>query len=180
MPQLVQIVTWILSALVILGQLLLVVWLGGNVFFRKTPWAEVLREKEGEWALRGALIVALIATLGSLFYSEIAHYTPCLLCWYQRIFMYPQVILLGIAVWKKDTSVAIYSLALSIIGVALALYHYLLQLGVAPELPCAAIGYSAACSQRFVLTFGYITIPLMALTAFFLIIVSMVTAKKKF
>ena len=180
MTPLVQIVNIILSVLTVLGQAFLILWLCGNIFFKKAPWAEVLREKEGEWALKGAFLVALIATLGSLFYSEVAHFTPCTLCWYQRIFMYPQAVLFGLALWKKDRGIAVYGLVLSVIGALLALYHYLLQLGVAPELPCAAIGYSAACSQRFVMTFGYITIPLMALTAFLLIMVSMISLKKKF
>lgn len=122
----------------------------------------------GAHALGCSFLVALIATLGSLFYSEIAGYEPCKLCWFQRIFMYPQVVLLGIALWKKDPGVTRYLLALSIIGGAIAGYHYLLQIGVAPELPCSAVGYSVSCSQRFVLQFGYITIPLMAFTAFLL------------
>lgn len=122
-------------------------------------------------ALLFAFVVALIATSGSLFYSEIAGYEPCKLCWFQRIFMYPQVILLGLALWKKDYGIKLYGIVLSAIGAVIAGYHYLLQLGVAPALPCAAVGYSAACSQRFVLQFGYITIPMMALTAFLLIII---------
>jgi len=130
-----------------------------------------------KYALRIAFGAAFLATLGSLFYSEIAGYEPCKLCWLQRIFMYPQAIILGMALWAKDRAVARYSIVLSAVGAVIAGYHYLLQLGVAPALPCAAVGYSAACSQRFVMQFGYITIPLMAFSAFALILVSMTAAK---
>ena len=91
--------------------------------------------------------------------------------------MYPQAIVLGMALWVKDRAVARYAIVLSAIGAVIAGYHYLLQLGIAPALPCAAVGYSAACSQRFVMQFWYITITMMALSAFLLILVSMVAAK---
>ena len=123
-------------------------------------------------SIKFSFIVALVAMLGSLFFSEIAGYEPCMLCWFQRIFMYPQVFLLGLALWKKEKIVAKRnSIMLSVIGAVIASYHYLLQIGIAPELPCSATGYSVACSQRFIMSFGYITIPMMALTAFLLILV---------
>ena len=121
-------------------------------------------------ALAFSLAVALAATLGSLFYSEIAGYEPCKLCWFQRILMYPQVILLGIAWLKKDNGIVLYSIALSSLGALIAGYQYLLQIGLAPSIGCSAVGYSVDCAQRFVMQFGYITIPMMALTAFLLII----------
>ena len=123
-------------------------------------------------SIKFSFIVALVAMLGSLFFSEVAGYEPCKLCWFQRIFMYPQVFLLGLALWKKEKIVAKRnSIMLSVIGAVIASYHYLLQIGIAPELPCSATGYSVACSQRFIMSFGYITIPMMALTAFLLILV---------
>jgi hypothetical protein len=88
--------------------------------------------------------------------------------------MYPQTILLAIALCKKNGMLAIYNnLVLSILDAVIAGCHYLLQIGAAPELPCSAVGYSASCSQRFVMQFGYITIPMMAFTAFSLIIIFM-------
>jgi disulfide bond formation protein DsbB len=178
MPPLVQTVNLILSGLTVIGQVLILVWVLAYLVFRRAPLAEMLRGLWERDALRFAFIVSLVATLGSLFYSEIAHFNPCTLCWYQRIFMYPQVVLLGLALWKKDKGIALYSLALSVIGAAIAGYHYLLQRGVVPELPCAAVGFSESCSQRFVMTFRYITIPLMAFTAFLLIIVNMISLRK--
>ncbi len=116
-----------------------------------------------------AFVVALVSTLGSLTYSDIIGYEPCKLCWLQRILMYPQVIILGMVLFKKDYRIADYPIVLSIIGAVLAGYHYLLQIGVAPALPCSTVRYSAPCSQRFVLQYGYITIPMMAVSAFILI-----------
>lgn len=178
MPPLVQTVNFILAILTVLGQILVVLWLLASVILPKQPLSRRFRELAADKALWFAFIVSVIATGGSLFYSDIAHFNPCTLCWYQRIFMYPQVILLGLALYRKEKVIAPYSLALSALGAAIAGYHYLLQQGLVPELPCAAVGFSAACSQRFVMTFGYITIPLMALTAFLLIALSMWTLKK--
>ena len=111
-------------------------------------------------------IVALTATSGSLFYSEIAGLEPCKLCWFQRIFMYPLVILLGIAYFRRDERIGKYVIPMSIIGALIAGYHYTIQ----------RLEFAAACSEDVVscasstfLKFGYITIPMMALTAFLMI-----------
>ncbi|HVU06741.1 MAG TPA: disulfide bond formation protein B [Candidatus Paceibacterota bacterium] len=115
-----------------------------------------------------AFVVSLLATAGSLIYSDVIGYEPCKLCWFQRIFMYPQVILMGIALWKKHDWMKTYGLALSCIGAAIALYHISGQYGLAP-LPCAAVGQSVSCAKEFVRTFGFITIPAMSFSAFSLI-----------
>ena len=138
---------------------------------QKRPTASV------SWCARHAvplmLVVAATATLGSLFFSDIAGWNPCKLCWYQRIFMYPQVILLLIALWKKDRNIAVYVLALSVIGMLVAAHHYSEQVALAMQpvadslVPCDASGVSCAKTEiRF--TFGFITLPMMAFTAFLL------------
>ena len=166
---LVATVTQVLPFLTLLSQIVLAI---GLLFFIFSPGARgALEQFLSRRALLIAFIVALAATLGSLFYSEIAHYEPCKLCWFQRIFLYPQVVLLGIALLKNDKGITPYAIMLSAIGGVIALYHYLLQRGIAPELPCSAVGLSASCSKVFVMSFGYITIPMMALTAFLLIII---------
>lgn len=124
-----------------------------------------------------AFIISLTATAGSLYFSEIAGYTPCELCWYQRIFMYPQVLILGIAYYKKDRKIADYSLTLSIVGLLIAIYHYIVQFADKNIAPCQVVGYSASCSDHFTLNFGYITIPMMALIAFAGMIVLMLFLK---
>ncbi len=118
-------------------------------------------------ALPLAFTVALITTICTLFFSDVVGYEPCKLCWIQRIFMYPQVFLLGMALLWKDDGIVKYIILLSGIGAIIALYHYYLQLGGISFLPCSAtIGTSLSCTQRFFQTFGYITIPMMSLTAF--------------
>ncbi|MEK6872806.1 MAG: disulfide oxidoreductase, partial [Nanoarchaeota archaeon] len=124
-------------------------------------------------------IVSVIATLGSLFYSEILRYTPCILCWWQRIFMYPQVLIFGFAFLKKDNKIANYSILLSFIGGVIALYHYLMQIGAIRGSTCDIVGYSLSCSETFFLSYGYITIPMMALTAFILLIFLGLNIKSK-
>ena len=160
-------VNQILSILTVAGQAIVLLILILYFFDVKNPILAFFSKN----SIKFSFIVALVAMLGSLFFSEVAGYEPCKLCWFQRIFMYPQVFLLGLALWKKEIVVAARnSILLSSIGAVIAAYHYLLQIGIAPELPCAATGYSVACSQRFIMSFGYITIPMMAFTAFLLIL----------
>lgn len=129
------------------------------------------------------LIVALTAMAGSLFFSEVSGWAPCKYCWIQRIFMYPQVVLLAIALWKKDRTVARYILALSIIGALYAAYHYYIQMydiiasPLNPATPCDASGES--CVKTPFTEFGYITVPMMALTAFTLNILGSVLMLQK-
>lgn len=169
MSPLVSTANFILSSLTVAAQAAIVPLLAVLLLYRKGKGATLL-DFVGKRAILFSFIVALTATLGSLFYSEIAGFEPCRFCWFQRIFMYPQAIILGLALWKRDRGVGEYSIALSAIGAAIAGYHYLLQRGVVPESSCDAVGYSVSCSRVFVMNFGYITIPLMAFTAFLLIL----------
>ncbi len=172
----VSTVTQILSVLTVLGEAIVVPLVLDLLLNRKSK-NYFLANIFGKHAILFAFLFALVAMTGSLFFSEVAGYAPCTLCWYQRILMYSQVFILGLALKRKDDNIIPYSILLSSIGAVIAGYHYLLQLGVAPGLPCSAVGYSASCSQRFILTFGHITIPFMALTAFALIL-SVFWAKK--
>jgi disulfide bond formation protein DsbB len=129
------------------------------------------------YALLFAFIIATLSTIGSLYYSDIAKFSPCKLCWFQRIFMYPQTFLLGLAFWRNDKKIADYIILLSFIGGLFAAYHYYLQLAPHALLPCSTVGFSVSCSDRFVMHYGYITLPFMALTAFVINLVLMVTSK---
>src|SRR5690625_286503 len=124
--------------------------------------------KSSETILLMIWIQALIATLGSLFYSEVMGFTPCELCWVQRIFMYPLVMIYGVAALKKDLSIALPGLFLSGIGMFISAYHYLLQ-----KLPSLhEVGASCGivpCNTEYVNYFGFITIPFLAGTAFIII-----------
>ncbi|MCZ8513199.1 disulfide oxidoreductase [Paenibacillus filicis] len=121
-----------------------------------------------EYGLYLAWIVSLLAVGGSLFFSEVMGYIPCKLCWFQRIFMYPLVILLGMACYKNDRSLISYILPLSILGGMISLYHYSEQKipGLAKILPCTA---GVPCNTDYINWLGFITIPLLALIAFTLI-----------
>ncbi len=156
----------IFSLLTIISQIIIgiIIFL---LIFRQENLFQIFNKK----SILFAFFVSLVATLGSLFYSEVIGFKPCKLCWFQRIFMYPQVILLGLAFLNKDKSIFRYILPMSIIGLLIALYHYLLQIGFVSGSSCNVVGYSASCSQRFTMNFGYITIPMMSLTAFSFIII---------
>jgi disulfide bond formation protein DsbB len=124
-----------------------------------------------------AWTIALLATLGSLYFSNVLHYLPCVLCWYQRIFMYPLVFILGIEILRKDRLIHLYVLPLSVVGFAIGLYQNLLVWNVIPEsaAPCT-IG--APCTTKFINYLGFVTIPFLSMMAFLLIIVSMIIYKK--
>ena len=119
-----------------------------------------------------AWIVAIAATAGSLYYSQIRHFMPCELCWYQRIFMYPLVLLLGIAVWRLDTGIKPYALAMTLVGGSISLLHYLEQ-KIPAFHPTACDATPIPCNIHYVEYFGFLTIPLMALIAFALIALAM-------
>lgn len=129
------------------------------------------------FALPVALIVALGASTMTLVHSEYFGLPPCFLCWWQRIFLYPQVALLGIALWRGDSRIADYSIALSAAGLAFSLYHHALQLWPGGHLPCPAQGPS--CSQILFLEFGYVTYPWMAAVVFALLIALMLFVRKR-
>lgn len=175
--EIVQIATQVFSILTIVCQIGIVLLLF-SLLINSNISAKVITFF-GKNALLFGFLIALVSMLGSLFYSEIALYDPCKLCWYQRILMYPQVILLGIAYLRRDKGIVDYSIVLSAIGACISLYHYLLQTGTVQEiLPCAAVGYSVSCAEKFIMTFGYITIPMMALSGFLFITFLMLANKR--
>jgi disulfide bond formation protein DsbB len=120
-----------------------------------------------------AWLQAIIGTAASLFYSEILKFAPCVLCWYQRICLYPLVAIILVGIVKKDKHVAWYVLPLSIAGFIIALYHNLLYFNIIPETlaPCTT---GVSCTTKFVEYFGFITIPFLSMLAFLFITVCMI------
>lgn len=112
-----------------------------------------------------AWVQSIIATCGSLFFSEVMKLPPCVLCWYQRILMYPMVFIIAVGILRRDKGIYQYVLPLSLTGLVIAIYHNLLYYGFIPESiqPCR-LGIS--CTTRQIEWLGFITIPLMSLTAF--------------
>ncbi len=124
-----------------------------------------------------AWIIALTATVGSLFFSEVMDLPPCVLCWYQRIAMYPLVLIIGGGILMRDNRMKFYALPVCLIGLAISIYHNLLYYGLIPEsiTPCTE---GISCTSRQIEWLGFITIPLMALTAFVGIALCLFLSKK--
>lgn len=129
---------------------------------------EGMRERFTPSAIVAAWIPALLAMIGSLYYSEIVHYQPCTLCWYQRIAMYPLVPILAIAAWKRDAGIWRYAVPVAAIGAAISIYHY--QLERFPNQASPSCSVEAPCTVVWVWRFHYISIAMMALSAALLII----------
>lgn len=126
--------------------------------------------KEIESLLTIIWVIALVALVGSLFYSEIIGYEPCKLCWIQRIFMYPLVVIYGYALVKRNLEIALPGLLLSGVGMLISTYHYLLQ-----KLPALQESgdfcEGVPCNLQYVNYFGFITIPFLAGMAFIMIFI---------
>lgn len=129
--------------------------------------------KKADYVRLFAWIVSLIATLGSLYFSEIRGFIPCELCWYQRILMYPLVVILGIGFYKKDKLLPLYVLPFSIVGMAVGLLHYLHQKTdfFREAIQCTQ---GVPCSGQYINWLGFITIPFLSMTAFFLLTISII------
>ena len=112
-------------------------------------------------------LIATVSMAGSLYYSEVAEFAPCDLCWYQRITMYPLAIILAIAAYRKDAGIRLYTYPLTVIGAVLAVYQYALQLK--PSLESGFCGVDASCTERYIWQFGFISFPFMSLVGFAMI-----------
>ena len=166
----VDTVSTVLAVLALLAQVLLVALallaLSALVSSRARAWLAELRETLLGTELWLAWAVALVATLGSLYFSEIADFPPCRLCWFQRIAMYPLAVLLLVAAIRRDfRGAALYGLAFPVAGAAVAIYHVYIELHPEAEGQACRAG-GAPCSVKWIEELGYITIPVLALTAF--------------
>lgn len=120
-----------------------------------------------------AWFLALSALLGSLYFSEIAGFAPCVLCWYQRVFLYPLVLIIPVGILGKDKHLPRYVLPLSIVGLGVAIFQNLLTWGVISEAasPCK-VGVS--CTTKYIEWFGFVTIPFLSLVCFLIITIAMI------
>ncbi|WP_027725064.1 disulfide oxidoreductase [Tuberibacillus calidus] len=123
-----------------------------------------------------AWVVSLVATLGSLYFSEIAGFEPCKLCWFQRICMYPLTVILGVACFRNERKIAAYVLPFTIVGGLISILHISEQkFGVFKGMCTVGV----PCSGQYINWFGFITIPMLALTAFILITVAIIIDMRK-
>jgi disulfide bond formation protein DsbB len=157
----------IAGALIVVGALALVGVRGPLRAVRDALWGYEL------WA---AFVVAAIATGGSLFFSETAHFVPCELCWFQRICMYPLSITTLALALRGDHRAARYLLPLPIVGAGVSIYHLLVENDVVKQAKACLISAPGGCATKWINEFGYMTIPTLALTAFVLLIIFLALA----
>jgi disulfide bond formation protein DsbB len=140
-----------------------------------TRWTNV-RAALGDVGLPVAAVVAGVATAGSLYLSEGAHLLPCKLCWYQRSAMYPLAVILVVALVRRDWSVRPFALALALLGPVISTYHYLIE-----RFPSLEIGASCdptnPCTITWIWKFHYVSIPLMAGSAFLFVATVLLAAR---
>lgn len=152
------------------------------MFFISHSYNEKGQKAEGNYSMRNLTkraenillliwVQAFLATTGSLFYSEVMGYIPCELCWYQRILMYPLVVIYGVALFKKDIKMSLAGLLLSGIGILVSTYHYLIQKVAAFQEIGGSCAGGVPCNAIYVNYFGFITIPFLAGVAFTVIFV---------
>jgi len=156
----VENINFSLPYLVLFSHVVLVALFLAFVF--RYSWGAGLPVLIGKHSTALACLVSLTAVVGSLFYSEIVGFEPCVLCWWQRVFLYPLVIIFGVAVWKKTTSAFLYAVPLALAAALVSAYQSYVFFGGVSLLSCTAL--EGACSKIYVMAFGYITLPLMSLT----------------
>ena len=123
-------------------------------------------------------LVASISTVGSVFFSHVMEFAPCVLCWYQRICLFPLVIILAVGLFPLDKNVVKYALPLAVIGWLTALYHNLLYSGIIPESiqPCSQ---GVSCTEDYIDLFGFLTIPMLSLISFSTIIALLIVLNRR-
>ena len=137
------------------------------------------RAQDPDWTLIFACwLLASVAALGSLFFSEVMGIAPCVLCWYQRICMYPLVLILPAGLFPFDGNIVRYALPLALSGALIAAFHLLLVAGYIPASikPCTL---GVPCNEVQIEWFGFITIPLLSALSFLLIVALLLLARRR-
>lgn len=171
--------THYLSLATILGGMFvaLLVLFTAHALYTKRHYFFMDRIRKHMFAL--GFFVTLGGVFLTLFYSEYLGYAPCDLCWYQRVFLYPQVFMFVYAWYKRDTGVFPYTLLLSVFGFCIALYHHFLQMGFDLMKPCSSAPFAVDCSKPSFIEFGFVTFPFMAVVLFaFLATLSVLTISR--
>ena len=141
--------------------------------------SQTIQKLNKNWAiLFSAWVLVTVSTLGSLFFSHIMEFAPCVLCWYQRICLFPLVIILATGLFPFDKRVIKYSLPLAIAGWITAFYHNLLYSGIIPQdlQPCSK---GVSCTEKYIDLFGFLTIPMLSLISFSIIITLLILLKRR-
>ena len=166
MKEYIDIINKVLALGTIGLQIVILIILVNFLFYRSRENKILLFVKDYTFYI--GFLVALGAVFLSLFYSEIVGFPPCELCWIQRIFLYPQLILFGMELYKKERSIIDFSIVFAILGSITSIYHLYIENGGSSILGCSAINPTnvnvVSCATRYIYEFGYVTMPLMALT----------------
>jgi disulfide bond formation protein DsbB len=165
-----------LSLASIVGAVVLIFWM---LYLAKEMYGKKishLTNKVSEYVLPLGFLITTAGMLMSLYYSEFLKIVPCDLCWFQRIFMYPQAFLFAYAWYKKDRNILPYSLVLSGVGFVIAGYHHMLQIGYDMYKPCSTSPFAVDCAKPTFVEFGFVTFPFMALVLFGALILLVITA----
>lgn len=131
-----------------------------------------------KYALPLGFFISLIGSFLTLFYSDYLGVLPCGLCWFQRVYLYSQVWLFGLAWYKKDKKIFDYTLLLSIVGFAFAAYHSYLQMGYSELVPCPVVASTIDCAKPTFVEFGFITFPFMSVVLFAILILLSISVRK--
>ena len=160
----------LLAVLGVVGQVVVAMLVVAGVFRLAGIPGPLLGIRSAVWGyeLWLAFVVTAVATGGSLFFSEVANFVPCELCWFQRIFMYPLAIVTLLAAIANDHRIARYLLPLPVIGAGIAVYHILVEERVVEQTNACLVSAPGGCAVKWVDELGYVTIPVLALTGFIL------------
>ena len=163
---LIQFLNHYLSLATIIGGGVLVVVILYVTYILNTNRKSRIVSSLYRFAIPLAFLITFFGTGMSLFYSEYLGILPCDLCWFQRVFIYSQLILFAVAWWKDDKGAFVYSFWLSVVGLCIGLYHHIMQLGYDVYRPCSTAPFAVDCSKPTFIEYGFVTFPLMAVVLF--------------
>ncbi|MEZ0209035.1 MAG: disulfide bond formation protein B [Candidatus Paceibacterota bacterium] len=168
------------ATLTLIGLACVAIWIVDLLFatFWMPNWKKRVFAVVERFALPAGFFISLFAMLGSLYYSYYLHIPACELCWFARVFIYPQVFIFGLAWHKQDRRIFDYIMMLSGVGIAIGLYHQFLQMGYDLYKPCAAIPFAADCSVPTFIEYGFVTYPLMGVVTLAFTFLLAFTAKR--
>jgi disulfide bond formation protein DsbB len=149
------------------------------LFLKDFNMPQLNQLSEKNWAILFLTwVIVSVSTMGSLFFSHVMEFAPCVLCWYQRICLFPLVIILASGLFPFDKHVAKYALPLAIAGWLTAFYHNLLYSGIIPQdlQPCSK---GVSCTEKYIDLFGFLTIPMLSLISFSIIITLLLLLKRR-
>lgn len=158
--------TRFLSVLSILGTIGFAIGLAMFIYSFTSEKEFKLVSLIAKYILPIGFLLTILGVFLTLYYQYSVGYAPCELCWYQRIFLYPQMFMFGYAWYKKDMKVLPHAFMLSLIGFAIAVYHHILQLGYNIYKPCSTAPFAVDCAKPSFIEYGFVTFPFMAAVLF--------------